>query len=494
MFALNRKLSVILLVSFAAVSSFADTVYWKGNNSDAGLGFYSEYGWDKMPSASDDVVIDEAYIKTEGNGYLVDGFWNSDTTWNSLTLNYTNANKKINSNANGPVQITITTDLKKLGAGTAQFAMGLANTVFNLNVGGNIIVGKDKDTNGGVLDLGTSNSNTTADWGGPLDTLTVGKDIIVYNSSTLNMNVYNRNGTSSYYDPDVLIKGLIQGVGSGTPDYINPTFYLLNVNPAELTSDVRSIISVEGFSGNGVVNVANYSTSEYAINSVIYLRSEKELSYTFEGWTFDAGKDFNSNIKLKIVKDGIGTQIFSGTQLKFSGGVEVLGGTLAFNGNAGGRDTSHGDLTMRGGKLSYMVKDAANTGKSYMTFENLVYSDGTISLQVASDSVDKVLLTGTLVAADASNKGVVKIELVGEDLSYFESDYRLLIGMGTSSSDYDDGDFMITNLDESKYSANFDLRDDGLYLKLDVIPEPAAVCSIFGVVALALAAHGRRKK
>ena len=48
-----------------------------------------------------------------------------------------------------------------------------------------------------------------------------------------------------------------------------------------------------------------------------------------------------------------------------------------------------------------MVKDAANTGKSYMTFENLVYSDGTISLQVAPDSVDKVLQTGTLVAADA---------------------------------------------------------------------------------------------
>ena len=178
----------------------------------------------------------------------------------------------------------------------------------------------------------------------------------------------------------------------------------------------------------------------------------------------------------------------------FSGGVEILGGTLTFNGAAEGRDTSHGDLTMRGGKFSYMVRNENHLGKSYMTFENLVYSDGTISLQVAPDSVDKVLLTGTLVAADASNKGVVKIELVGEDLSYFESDYRLLIGMGTASSDYDDGDFMITNLDKSKYSANFDLRDDGLYLKLDVIPEPAAVCSIFGVVALALAAHGRRKK
>ena len=447
-----------------------------------------------MPSASDDVVIDETYITTEGNGYLVDGFWSSDTTWNSLTLNYDTVSKKLNSNVGGPISITILNDVVKTGAGTAQFAMGFANTVFNLNVGGNIIVGKDKDTNGGVLDLGISKPNTTTDWGGPLDTLTVGKDIIVYNSSTLNMNVYNRNGTSSYYDPDVLIRGLIQGVGSGSPNYINPRFSLLTVNPAELTSDVRSIISVEGFSGNGVVNVANYSTSEYAINSVIYLRSEKGLSYTFEGWTSDVGTNFNSNIKLKIVKDGVGTQVFSGTKLMFSGGVEVLGGTLTFYGLAEGRDTSHGDLTMRGGKLSYMVNDAANTGKSYMTFENLVYSDGTISLQVAPDSVDKVLLTGTLVAADASNKGVVKIELVGEDLSYFESDYRLLIGMGTASSDYDDGDFMITNLDESKYSANFDLRDDGLYLKLDVIPEPAAVCSIFGVVALALAAYGRRRK
>ena len=81
-----------------------------------------------------------------------------------------------------------------------------------------------------------------------------------------------------------------------------------------------------------------------------------------------------------------------------------------------------------------MVRNENHLGKSYLTFENLVYSDGTISLQVAPDSVDKVLLTGTLVAADVSNKGVVKIELVGEDLSYFESDYRLLMGMGTASS------------------------------------------------------------
>lgn len=127
--------------------------------------------------------------------------------------------------------------------------MGLANTVFNLNVGGNIIVGKDKDTNGGGLDLGPSSSNTTTDWGGPLDTLTVGKDIIVYNSSTLSMNVYNRKGTSSYYDPDVLIGGLIQGVGSGSPNYINPTINFFNINPYELTSNISSIVSVEGITG-----------------------------------------------------------------------------------------------------------------------------------------------------------------------------------------------------------------------------------------------------
>ena len=221
-------------------SAFGDTVYWLGNSNENGLGFYSTGAWPNktLPTASDDVVIDENYIKTKGHGYLVDGFWGSDTTWNSLTLNYTSVSKKLNSNAGGPISITILNDVVKTGAGTAQFAMGVANTVFKLNVGGNIIVGKDKDTNGGVLDLGSSNPNTTTDWGGPLDTLTVGKDIIVYNSSTLSMNVYNRKGTSSYYDPDVLIGGLIQGVGSGSPNYINPTINFFNINPYELTSNM----------------------------------------------------------------------------------------------------------------------------------------------------------------------------------------------------------------------------------------------------------------
>ena len=495
--------AILFVVLFLSFDALASDVYWKGGYTTNGAGFYYESSWDAgYPTAEDDVVIDETYITTEGNGHLVDGFWNSDTTWNSLTLNYTNANNKINSNANGPVQITITTDLKKLGGGCAKFSMGSAGTVFNLSVGGNVIVGVDKDTSGGYLYLGTDASNETTNWDGPLDLLTIGGDVILYNSSRLYFDVYNRNGTSTYDDPDVYIgKGLVLA-GSGAPNYVNPKLVLFNIDPTRAPAqDTTSIISVESITGDAVL-LGNSFTSEgtQRTDAVLYLRGEtKGAYYTFEGWTSDIiynenNPSFGTTSKLKIVKDGPSTQIFSGTKLMFSGGVEVLGGTLAFNGNADGRDTSHGDLTMRGGKFSYMVRNENHLGKSYLTFENLVYSDGTISLQVASDSVDKVLLTGTLVAADVSNKGVVKIELVGEDLSYFESDYRLLIGMGTASSDYDDGDFMITNLDESKYSANFDLRDDGLYLKLDVIPEPAAVCSIFGVVALALAAHGRRRK
>ena len=495
--------AILFVVLFLSFDALASDVYWKGGYTTNGAGFYYESSWDAgYPTPEDDVVIDETYITTKGNGNLVDGFWNSDTTWNSLTLNYTNANNKINSNANGPVQITITTDLKKLGGGCAKFSMGSAGTVFNLSVGGNVIVGVDKDTSGGYLYLGTVASNETKNWDGPLDLLTIGGDVILYNSSKLYFNVYNREGTSTYYDPDVYIgKGLVLN-GSGAPNYVNPKLVLFNIDPTRAPAqDTTSIISVESITGDAVL-LGNSFMSEgtYRTDAVLYLRGETEgATYTFYGWTFDidyneTNPGFGTTSKLKIVKDGPSTQIFSATQLKFSGGVEILGGTLTFNGAAEGRDTSHGDLTMRGGKLSYMVRSDDQNGKSYLTFENLVYSDGTISLQVASDSVDKVLLTGTLVAADASNKGVVKIELVGGDLSYFESDYRLLIGMGTASSDYDDGDFMITNLDESKYSANFDLRDDGLYLKLDVIPEPAAVCSIFGVVALALAAHGRRRK
>ena len=71
-------------------SAFGDTVYWLGNSTGDGLNFSSTSGWSSgtYPTDSDDVVIDENYIKTEGNGNLVDGFWSVDTTWNSLTLNY----------------------------------------------------------------------------------------------------------------------------------------------------------------------------------------------------------------------------------------------------------------------------------------------------------------------------------------------------------------------------------------------------------------------
>ena len=118
--------AILFVVLFLSFDALASDVYWKGGYTTNGAGFYYESSWDAgYPTPEDDVVIDETYIKTKGNGHLVDGFWSSDTTWNSLTLNYTNANNKINSNANGPVQITITTDLKKLGGGYAKFSMGV---------------------------------------------------------------------------------------------------------------------------------------------------------------------------------------------------------------------------------------------------------------------------------------------------------------------------------------------------------------------------------
>ena len=66
--------------------------------------------------------------------------------------------------------------------------MGSAGTVFNLNIGGNVIVGEDENTPGGSLHLGNVTSYEDTKWGGPMDVVTVGGDIILYNTSKLFMN------------------------------------------------------------------------------------------------------------------------------------------------------------------------------------------------------------------------------------------------------------------------------------------------------------------
>lgn len=181
--------------------------------------------------------------------------------------------------------------------------MGSAGTVFNLNIGGNVIVGEDENTPGGSLHLGNVTSYEDTKWGGPMDVVTVGGDIILYNTSKLFMNVYNREGTSTYYDPDAYISGSFSFVGSGYPTYQNPTVVLYNLDPAQAPHDTKSIISVESLKGAATLMASAYSYSgSYRTDAVLFLRSENNETYTFEGWTYDISTGFGGHFKVENCK------------------------------------------------------------------------------------------------------------------------------------------------------------------------------------------------
>lgn len=495
------KKNKIILSSFlccALTNLMAETNYWKGGSTDVGTHFSDNSNWSTgaVPTENTDVFIDYDYITNPdtGNGVFVDSIIDNDLTWNSLTINISTENwKKIDCSTGSETKLSINNDLTKLGTANATFAMGAVATELSLEIGGNLVIGQDKDTSGGILTLGKSEPFSNTGWDGPLAGLNVSKDILLYNSSTLNMNIYNKHGEATYSNPDVYVKGDISFIGNGSGT--NPTLALRAMSYDKADQDTNSIVSVNSVKGNGwIIGNTDNHTGNFKSNVTLLLNGNKNVDANFEGWIYDNMAGVSDSTKVKIVKDGSFTQTLSGGQMKFSGGIEILNGTLSINGLTNDRDTTnHGDLTMKGGNFEYINSSLQN----YMKFENLVYSDGNIVLNGAEDGTfDSILLSGTLKKGE-NFEGTMNFIFTGEIESLL-ADYVQILQWENDSNptDFSESDFTANTIifNGLNYGASFQLDKNGLnVMYTEVVPEPMTYGLIFGLFGM-IALYFRKNK
>ena len=254
---------------------------------------------------------------------------------------------------------------------------------------------------------------------------------------------------------------------------------------------------------------------DQSVNMDFQSRMPEDTSYAYVNYMITGGKSTNGgsavmegNLTTSIFQNGVNkpvltlfmnssdgefTQIFSGSSLKIEGGVTVMSGTLLVN----FKETSgvnHGDLTMEGGRFG-----SSNTAGGSFLFTDLVYSGGTIELALDSaEAFDSLRLSGTVQLVDGFD-GKVSFDF-GDNLAWLiDSEENggkgvkvIAWAAGTVGAD----SFAANSYageDGLEYVADFTSEADGLYVKYVAVPEPSTVAALMGVLALAFAAHRRRR-
>ena len=301
-----------------------------------------------------------------------------------------------------------------------------------------------------------------------------------------------------------------------------------------------------GVSGEGTSHLVLTNTSDYT-----YGENSTIANYNTGGrYTTEANiPAWNELGELKLYMKGTAKQTIQAFA-RFSGGVQVASGELRirFNQGAeqytyytdsektklvtfwtqanGGTQTTftHGDLEMVGGKFG----NEEGTACASFRFTNIVYSGGTIAINISSeenvnDSIDltsyykKVAESGqddvytkvdggTISLAEGVAGGTkVTFEFSGDVLGwlldYEDGSFEINDGKGARIVSWDAenktallaSDFVgnwITQGDD--YMPVFTVADDGLYVKYVAVPEPAEVAAILGALALTAAALRRR--
>ena len=522
----------------ASATAFAETYYftnYERNVAGTNNSWYTSDAWTNSsgvvtanvsPKSGDTAVFSNEYLQYSGRDCVVN---NGVTVKDIILTNGFGANLAQGTSST----LTITGDLKKLygsgekaGASTATFSYSgntshSFDTAAKLVIGGNVEVGEVDDAgkstiNAGTLRLG-SNGDLSTSWSAGLGKVTIGGDVILRYRGQLQLNsAFDYDGTSyasvkelawaklNAGEVTVQIGGALLAYGgqSSTDTYwTNPDLILFSRR--NTVQGGVAIIEANGINGtfNTITTSASCTTDSIAI---LRLVNDASSNYSTSSWIYDKSgvtiPDGSYNTKMMIQMAGVGTQKLAGDRLCITGGIDILSGTLQVNmSNATeGMRYSRGDITLRGGKFGSLLGGEKNKGQSNMLFSDFIYTDGTWLLYTVANNIDKLTLEGSLLKGESfAPDGKMKIDISGDAAWLIDNFAQILVWDNTTKlTDFDAGEISANTIevDGKIYSAVFDIRDDGLWVSYtSAVPEPAAIATLLGILALGFVAVRRRK-
>lgn len=330
-----------------------------------------------------------------------------------------------------------------------------------------------------ALNTGTTSAGVN------LKTLTVDGKFILGTCERVNLNVGKYYESSVLTDKTYASADVKMNSGLHLGDYA--TIYLRHA--ANSSNAHKVVYDINGlYADHGKIQNTNNTNAETLV--VIMLTNRASVNATYSGRICDT--DMNNygssvNVHTKIVMNGEGSQTLIGSNY-FTGGVDILKGTLAMN--AANQDVfKQGDLTIKGGRLE-IIKNDSVADPARFTSKDFFWSGGVVKTAFLDSGVHDM-------SALMDFAGGVYLDL-GNDKYIFE--FSNVVDSGTYII-MQWADDSLTKSDESRFEAIaagwdviFEIDEVSKTLSATfVIPEPSTVAAIMGVLVLAFAAYRRRK-
>ena len=318
--------------------------------------------------------------------------------------------------------------------------------------------------------------------------LTVTGDFNIVGESTVGLNVWNEDASAAHSEntPDVAIDGVVRM--SASSDGNLPTLNLLNrvgtvswhsAKPAPGATD--TFIKVGGLDGRG--NLSNNSrTLDASTVKLIFTNKEDcDFSGTF---TENRSDSIKTVMSVKMAGENGKRQIIRADSA-FTGTVEVESGVLIIHSTA-----ALGKLTMTGGGFGGIEGGVSVSGAEWFGGDIVFHNTETYFGGLA----DKITIDGTFTK---SAEGKIGVDFSGLDASGLIDEGNNVFDLitanaleGSFSSDAND-DFEAKNLLNA--IADFAWVGNTLTVTFSQVPEPAAVATLIGALALGVAAWKRRR-